>query len=55
MLLISNDARLGPKWLDHPLSEWVDHRECHIGGNFLLIYQLSGNLVRAGTHAEPFE
>ena len=59
MLLISNDALLGPEWLDHPLKgEWVDYRECHIGGDFLLIYQLSGNLinfVRAGTHAELFE
>ena len=42
--------------------EWADHRECHIGGDFLLIYQLQGNgnnailnFVRAGTHAELFE
>ena len=59
MLLIANDAPLGSEWLDHPLKgEWADHRECHIGGDFLLIYQISGNLinfVRAGTHAELFE
>ena len=59
MLLIANDAPLGPEWLDHPLKgEWVDYHECHIGGDFLLIYQLSGNLinfVRAGIHAELFE
>ena len=57
--LVSNDAPLGPEWLDHPLKgDWSDHRECHIGGDFLLIYQISGNqvvFVRAGTHAEMFE
>lgn len=59
MLLIANDAPLGPEWLDHPLKgEWADHRECHIGGDFLLIYQIETNrlnFVRAGTHAELFE
>jgi mRNA interferase YafQ len=59
MLLIANDEPLGPKWLDHPLKgEWADHRECHIGGDFLLIYQVDGNsinFVRAGTHSELFE
>jgi len=59
LLLIANDAPLGAEWLDHPLKgDWADHRECHIGGDFLLIYQLEGaqiNFVRAGTHAELFE
>jgi mRNA interferase YafQ len=58
LLLIANDAPLGPEWLDHPLKgDWADHRECHIGGDFLLIYQVEGgaiNFVRAGTHAELF-
>src|SRR3546814_2417643 len=32
MLLIANDAPLGPEWLDHALKgDWSDHRECHIG------------------------
>jgi mRNA interferase YafQ len=57
--LISNEAPLGPEWLGHPLKgEWADHRECHIGGDFLLIYQVSENtivFVRTGTHAELFE
>src|SRR3546814_2275358 len=31
MLLIANDAPLGPEWLDHALKgDWSDHRECHI-------------------------
>lgn len=63
LLLIANDDPLGPEWLDHALKgEWADHRECHIGGDFLLIYQLQGSgnnvmlsFVRAGTHAELFE
>jgi mRNA interferase YafQ len=58
LLLIANDAPLGPEWLDHALKgDWDDHRECHIGGDFLLIYQVEGNtinFVRAGTHTELF-
>lgn len=59
LLLVANDAPPGPEWLDHPLKGgWADHRECHIGGDFLLIYRLEGNaivFVRAGTHSELFE
>jgi mRNA interferase YafQ len=41
MLLVANDAPLGPERLEHPLKgEWEGHRECHIGGDFLLIYRL---------------
>ena len=58
MLLIANDAPLGPEWQDHPLKgDWADHRECHVGGDFLLIYRIEGNavaFVRAGTHAGLF-
>lgn len=58
LLLIANDTSLGAEWLDHPLKgAWADHRECHIGGDFLLIYQVEGNainFVRSGTHSELF-
>jgi mRNA interferase YafQ len=58
ILLIANDQPLGAEWLDHALKgEWADHRECHIGGDFLLIYQLENNainFVRAGTHSDLF-
>lgn len=63
LLLIANDAPLGPEWKDHPLKgEWARYRECHIGGDFLLIYQTDdaagkgGTIVfvRAGTHSELF-
>ncbi len=64
LLLIANDAPLGPEWLDHPLKgEWSGYRECHIGGDFLLIYEVddkagkSGTIVfvRAATHADLFK
>lgn len=63
LALIANDALLGPEWLDHALvGDWADHRECHVGGDFLLIYQLQGSganeqiiFVRVGTHADLFE
>jgi mRNA interferase YafQ len=59
LLLINNEGPLGAEWSDHPLTgPWDDHRECHIGGDFLLIYQLKENrilFVRAGTHSELFE
>ena len=58
LLLMANDAPLGPEWLDHPLKgDWSDHRESHIGGDFLLIYQVVENrthFVRAGMHSELF-
>ncbi len=54
LLLMANEAPLGP--------EWVGHRECHIGGDFLLTYKLETGarhdtivFVRAGTHADLFE
>ena len=62
--LIANEAPLGPERRDHALKGmWANHRECHVGGDFLLIYQVddspkpggSINFVRAGTHAELFE
>ncbi len=60
VLLIVNDAPLPPEWKDHALTgDWADHRECHVGGDFLLIYTLDEkeNLIvftRAGTHSELF-
>ena len=58
LLLIGNNVFLSPEWLDHALKgDWADHRECHIGGDFLLIYQTETNwinFVRSGTHSELF-
>ena len=63
LLLIDNDGPLGREWLDHALTgQWANHRECHVGGDFLLIYRVDDSaepgqivFVRAGTHAELFE
>ncbi|HEX3754477.1 MAG TPA: type II toxin-antitoxin system YafQ family toxin [Rhizomicrobium sp.] len=59
MLLIANAGPLGAEWLEHPLGgDWEGFQECHIGGDFLLIYQLTATKVvftRLGTHAELFE
>ncbi|WP_423596250.1 type II toxin-antitoxin system YafQ family toxin [Roseateles sp. MS654] len=56
--LIANEGPLPPEYKDHALSgDMQDHRECHVGGDFLLVYHLRGDaivFVRAGTHAELF-
>jgi len=62
LLLISNEGPLGPEWSDHQLSgNWEGYRECHVGGDFLLIYQIETRdkeelimFVRTGTHADLF-
>ena len=58
LLLIANNGPLPPEWKDHELKgEWAGHRECHAGGDFLLIYVLDDSQVvfsRAGTHSELF-
>jgi len=61
-LLVANDEPLPPQWQDHPLTgDWRGHRECHIGGDFLLVYRLDDAskygliiFVRAGSHADLF-
>ena len=62
LLLVANEGPLGREWLDHPLGgDWEGHRECHVGGDFLLAYKLHegkpGQLVfvRTGSHADLFE
>ena len=61
-LLIANDGPLPAEWLDHALTgEWAGHRQCHVGGDVLLIYTLDDGgrngvvvFVRCGTHSELF-
>ena len=60
MLLIANDMPLPPEYFDHELTgEWHGFRDCHIGGDFLLIYEIKidGTIIftRAGTHSELFD
>ena len=60
--LIANEGPLPAERKDHALQGgYVDHRECHIGGDFLLVYKLneagkrlSVIFVRTGTHSELF-
>jgi len=62
MILVADESPLGPEWRDHALvGDWEGHRECHIGGDFLLAYKLDDSakpglvvFVRAGTHADLF-
>lgn len=59
LLIIANDAPLPAEWRDHELKgEWKGKRECHVGGDFLLIYDVDDTsviFVRIGTHAELFK
>lgn len=63
LMLVANDGPLGAEWKDHPLKgEWASYRECHVGGDFLLIYRVdeagpggSVVFVRAGSHADLFK
>jgi mRNA interferase YafQ len=62
-LLIDNRGPLPPEYVDHPLKgEWRDFRDCHIRGDWILIYRIHETpqgeeviFVRTGTHAELFE
>ena len=59
-LLVSNEGPLPAEWKDHPLKgDWEGYRECHAGGDLLLVYKLPDDksivFVRVGTHAELFE
>ncbi len=55
--LLAADEPLPPNKFDHPLvGEWVDHRDCHIKPDLVLIYRKPDNdhleLVRLGSHSE---
>jgi mRNA interferase YafQ len=51
------DIPLPHRYFDHPLSgEWIDHRDCHIKPDLVLIYRKPDavhlDLVRLGSHSE---
>ncbi|GHV56374.1 hypothetical protein FACS1894216_20210 [Synergistales bacterium] len=57
--LIANDVPLGVEFKDHQLEGSLrGYRECHIHGDFLLIYQIYEERMivfsRIGTHTELF-
>ena len=49
---------LDARYRDHGLSgNWKDHRECHVGPDWLLIYTVTEDelrLARVGSHSELF-
>lgn len=59
---LMNDRLLHASYRDHELSgEYAGVRECHIEGDWLLIYDKDGplkggslKLIRTGTHSELF-
>jgi mRNA interferase YafQ len=57
--LLRQGQRLPQRFRDHGLSgEWQGSRECHVGPDWLLIYELTNDevvLQRTGTHAELFQ
>ena len=54
-----NEESLPIEAKDHALQgEWNDFRECHLGGDMLLIYQTEKHtvyLTRLGSHAQLFK
>ncbi len=57
--LLQNEQPLPPHYRDHQLTgNWKNYRECHLGGDWLLIYQFTDELlilIRSGNHSELFE
>jgi mRNA interferase YafQ len=54
---LADNTPLPERFQDHPLTgEWIDHRDCHIKPDLVLIYRLpnaeSIELVRLGSHSE---
>jgi len=51
--------RLAPKYRDHVLvGQYKGTRECHIGPDWLLIYELTEDelvLIRTGSHSDLFK
>ena len=58
--LLSRGQPLPEKNRDHELSgKWAGHRECHIQGDWLLIYRIENGvlvltLARTGSHSDLF-
>jgi mRNA interferase YafQ len=59
MTKLAAGQRLGPEYKTHTLSgEYEGFSECHVGGDFLLIWYVKGDeifFVRTGNHADLFD
>lgn len=56
--MLATSGSLPPKYKLHKLTgNWVDHLECHLEPDWLLIFQIDEDevyLVRTGTHSDLF-
>jgi mRNA interferase YafQ len=58
--MLAAGKELPPNYRDHDLTgNWIGHRECHVRGDWLLIYRIEGNdlvlvLSRTGSHSDLF-
>lgn len=56
--LLTEKRSLPTKYRDHNLTgNWVNHRECHVRNDILLIYKVEEDilfLTRFGSHSELF-
>jgi mRNA interferase YafQ len=55
--ILADDQPLEPRHRDHALTgNWIDHRDCHIKPDLVLIYRKPDDevlqLVRLGSHSE---
>jgi len=54
-----DELELSARYRDHQLKgKLMGHRECHIQGDWLLIYRIEGEQIffeRTGSHAELFQ
>jgi mRNA interferase YafQ len=55
--MLAKDEPLPQRYFDHPLTgEWIDHRDCHIRPDLILIYrkpdETTLELVRLDSHSE---
>lgn len=57
--LLAQRKPLPPINRDHALTgNFKDYRECHLGGDWLIIYQITDQaaiLIRTGSHSELFD
>jgi mRNA interferase YafQ len=55
---LSARQQLPPEYRDHKLvGQWLDCRECHLAGDWLLIYRSTEGVLtleRTGSHSELF-
>ena len=58
--LLASGKEIPTNYHDHALiGNWLGHRECHLRGDWLMIYRLEDNalvlvLVRTGSHSDLF-